>query len=118
MNFWADVAFTPSSSGSSSREGLFPGLAVDRVGGFGISALTTGQSNRLLISAPAATPAGPALRRRIPRNNAHCPGLIVVSPTDPTGRDARVFAQEVVLRIGLSLRGCPDRQLNPQGDYT
>jgi Domain of unknown function (DUF4082)/Fibronectin type III domain len=57
MNFWADVAFTPSSSGSSTAK-AFP--AATTTGGFGMSALTTGQSNRLVTSAPGATPTGPA----------------------------------------------------------
>jgi len=60
MNFWADVAFTPSSSGSAIARVSSPPSPSIAVGGFGISALTTGQSSRLLISAPAATPAGPA----------------------------------------------------------
>ncbi|MGO9463703.1 MAG: DUF4082 domain-containing protein [Isosphaeraceae bacterium] len=59
MNFWADIVFAPSSGGigpgvvSQAR----PSIAV---GGIGISALTTGQSSRVLTSAPAAKPAGPA----------------------------------------------------------
>ncbi|MFI5455300.1 MAG: DUF4082 domain-containing protein [Isosphaerales bacterium] len=60
MNFWADVAFTPSSSGSITGKASSPGSQSTGVGGFGISALTTGQSSRSLTSAPAATPAGPA----------------------------------------------------------
>ncbi len=60
MNFWADVAFSPSSSG-----GIGPGMVLQAprsiaAGGFGISALTNGQSSRLVTSTPAATPAGPA----------------------------------------------------------
>jgi len=60
MNFWADVAFTPTSSSSKTARASSPAAQSIAVGGFGISALTTGQSNRLLTSAPAATPAGPA----------------------------------------------------------
>ncbi len=45
-----------------------------------------------------------APRRRIARDNAHRPGLIVVSLSYPAGRDARVLAQEAVVGIGLSLR--------------
>jgi hypothetical protein len=58
MNFWADVAFTPSSAGNNVVKASF---ATMTTGGFGMSALTTtGQSNRLVTSAPQATPAGPA----------------------------------------------------------
>jgi len=60
MNFWADVAFTPSSAGGEIAFASSPASQSIAVAGFGITALTTGQSSRLLISAPAATPAGPA----------------------------------------------------------
>jgi len=59
-NFWVDVAFSPSSSGSEIAKVSSPASPSIAGDGFGISALTTGQSGRLLISAPAATPAGPA----------------------------------------------------------
>ena len=59
-NFWADVAFAPSSPSSISSGASSATAQPVAVGGFGISALTTGQSNRLPTSAPAATPAGPA----------------------------------------------------------
>jgi hypothetical protein len=58
MNFWADVAFTPSSSGNSTSKA---NSVLMTTSGFGTSALTTtGQSNRLVTSAPQGTPAGPA----------------------------------------------------------
>jgi Domain of unknown function (DUF4082)/Fibronectin type III domain len=61
MNFWADVAFVPSSSGSSIAKSPSLASSSNATGGFGISALTTsGQSNRLVTLAPQATPAGPA----------------------------------------------------------
>jgi len=60
MNFWADVAFTPSSS-SSARASAFSGASQSiALGGFGSSASTSDQSSHFFISAPAATPAGPA----------------------------------------------------------
>ena len=104
MNFWADVAFTPSSSSSNTAKASSPASHSIAVGGFGSSASTSDQSSHFFISAPATTPAGPARRRRIARDNAHRPGLIVVSPSYPAGRDARVLAQEAVVGIGLSLR--------------
>ncbi len=77
MNFWADVAFTPSSSNSNTARASSPASQSIAVGGFGISALTTGQSSRLLTSAPAATPAGPAATSpdragQRPLSWAHC----------------------------------------------
>ena len=57
MNFWADVAFSPSSAGSSAAKA---DSVAKTTGGFGMGTLpTTGQSNRLVTSAPQAAPAGP-----------------------------------------------------------
>jgi len=60
MNFWADVAFTPSSSGSNTARASSPASRSIALGGFGSSASTSDQSSHFFISAPAATPAGPA----------------------------------------------------------
>ena len=60
MNFWADVAFKPTSSGSAAAMVSSPAPQPIRLAGIGISALTPGQSIRVLTSPPAATPAGPA----------------------------------------------------------
>ncbi|HEX3450347.1 MAG TPA: hypothetical protein VHS97_18985, partial [Isosphaeraceae bacterium] len=49
-----------------------------------------------------ASRAGP-LRRRIARNDADDTGLIAISPSGPTDWCAPVFAQEVVLGVGLNL---------------
>jgi len=60
MNFWADVAFAPSSSGiiaAKAHSSASPSIAI---AGFGTSASTSDQSSHIIISAPAATPAGPA----------------------------------------------------------
>ena len=60
MNFWADVAFTPTSGG-----GVKPltSLAVSHpvtTGALGMGALTTDQQSRSLTALSPATPAGPA----------------------------------------------------------
>jgi hypothetical protein len=60
MNFWADVAFTPSSSGGSDARALSHASPPIAVGEFGIMALTSGQAGRVITSAWASTPAGPA----------------------------------------------------------
>ena len=60
MNFWADVAFVPSSSGNIAAKASSPVSHSIAVDGFGRSALTTDQSSRLGVLAPAATSAGPA----------------------------------------------------------
>ena len=60
MNFWADVAFTPSSSSSSTARTSSPDSRSIAVGGFGRSASISDQSSPFFISAPATTPAGPA----------------------------------------------------------
>ncbi len=60
LNFWADVAFSPSSSsGTTVKTPSRPAPKI-AVAGFGMGALTTDQSTRVLTSPPAATPAGPA----------------------------------------------------------
>jgi hypothetical protein len=60
LNFWADVAFSPSSSSSTTVKTPSRPAPVIAVGGSGMEALTTDQSTHVLTSAPAATPAGPA----------------------------------------------------------
>ena len=60
MNFWADVAFVPSSSGNIAAKASSPGSHSIAVGGFGSGTSTTDQSSRLGVLAPPATPAGPA----------------------------------------------------------
>ena len=105
MNFWADVAFAPSSSSSNTARTSSPDSLSIAVDGFGRSASTSDQSSHFFISAPATTPGGPARHAAgSRRDNGHRPELIVVSPSYPAGRDARVFAQEAVVDIGLSLR--------------
>jgi hypothetical protein len=59
MNFWADVAFTPSSSSSARASALSPASHSIALGGFGSSASTSDQSGYFFISAPVATLAGP-----------------------------------------------------------
>lgn len=58
MNFWADVAFAPSASVSSTAKSLPAASPSIATGGFGITT-TTGQSSRPVTPAPQATPAGP-----------------------------------------------------------
>ena len=60
MNFWADVAFTPTSSGNNLAKASSPASHSIAVGGFGSSASTSDRSSHFFISAPATTPAGPA----------------------------------------------------------
>jgi len=60
MNFWADVAFTPSSSGNNNAKASSPASHSIAAGGFGSSASTSDQSSHFFISAPATTSAGPA----------------------------------------------------------
>ena len=59
MNFWADVAFTPSSSSSARASALSPASHSIALGGFGSSASTSDQSGYFFISTPVATLAGP-----------------------------------------------------------
>jgi hypothetical protein len=55
MNYWADVAFTPSNGGVIYRYAFRPADS-SAAGGLGVTILTTGQPNRMpTISAPAAT---------------------------------------------------------------
>ena len=56
MNFWADVAFTPSSSGNNVVKASFGAMTT---GGFGMSALTAGQSATHL---PTPAPIGAGTR--------------------------------------------------------
>ena len=60
MNFWADVAFSPTSSGSVIAKGSSPVSPLISGGGYGIGAVTTGPSSHVVASPQAATPAGPA----------------------------------------------------------
>ncbi len=60
MSFWADVAFTPSSSGNNPARASSPASHSIAVGGFGSSASRSDQSSHFFISVPARTPAGPA----------------------------------------------------------
>ncbi len=60
MNFWADVAFAPSSSGNAIAKSSATASPSIAAGGFGIAALTTAQPDRSITTTPAATPAGPA----------------------------------------------------------
>ena len=77
MNFWADVAFTPSSSGSITAKASSPASHSIAVGGFGPSASTSDQSSHFFISAPASHTGGAgSLRRRIARDNAHVLGSL------------------------------------------
>ncbi len=59
MNFWADVAFVPSSGKIAARASS-PASHSIAMGGFRSGTSTTDQSSRLGVLAPAATPAGPA----------------------------------------------------------
>jgi len=60
MSFWADVAFTPSTSGNNTAKASSPASHSIAVGGFGSSASRSDQSSHFFISVPARTPAGPA----------------------------------------------------------
>ncbi|HKM54012.1 MAG TPA: DUF4082 domain-containing protein, partial [Isosphaeraceae bacterium] len=60
MNFWADVAYTPSSSSSKTAKAPSPASHSLALGGFGSSASTSDQPSHFFISAPPTTPAGPA----------------------------------------------------------
>jgi subtilase family serine protease len=60
MNFWADVAFTPSSSSSNTAKAPSPASHSHALGGFGSNASTSDQPSHFFISAPPTTPAGPA----------------------------------------------------------
>ncbi|MBV8126401.1 MAG: DUF4082 domain-containing protein [Planctomycetaceae bacterium] len=67
MNFWADVAFTPSSSGNITAKASSPASHSIAVGGFDSRASTSDQSSHFFISAPATTPAGPARHAAVSR---------------------------------------------------
>jgi subtilase family serine protease len=67
MNFWADVAFTPSSSGNITAKASSPASHSIAVGGFDSSASTSDQSSHFFISAPATTPAWPARHAALSR---------------------------------------------------
>ena len=60
VNFWADVAFTPSSS--SGAPASIPSRASHSIvlGGLGASALISNQSSHFFLLAPETIPAGPA----------------------------------------------------------
>jgi len=60
MNFWADVAFTPSSSGAARPALSSRGAQSIAPAGFRSGSSTTDPSSRLGVLAPPATPAGPA----------------------------------------------------------
>jgi hypothetical protein len=61
MNFWADVAFTPSSSsGSTAITSSSTNSRPIAPTNFGYSALTTNQTGRLITSVSVLAPAGPA----------------------------------------------------------
>jgi hypothetical protein len=92
LNFWADVAFTPSSSGDTIKKGPSPAPQSPAVGigGFGMGALTSGQSNRLPTPAPAATPAGPARYIAGPRGTT--PAVLGSSSYRRTITQAATFA--------------------------
>ena len=101
MNFWADVAFVPSSSGNMPQ-GLIPGLALD------CSGWVRSQRLRRPINSVAwafwcrqPRRRGRLAPSRMAQDNPHAPGLFVVSQSHPTGRDTRVLDQEVVLHIRL-----------------
>ena len=71
-NFWADVAFTPSSSGGNTARASSPASHAIAMSGFDSSASTSDQSSHVFISAPATTPAGPG---------RHVAGSRVATPT-------------------------------------
>ncbi len=82
MNFWADVAFSPTSSGSVATKGSAPGSQPITVGRFGSGALaTTGQSGRLVNAVTAPTPAGPA--RYVASFAATTPTFMGALPNQP-----------------------------------
>ena len=86
------------------REGLFPGLALDRSGWVRFQGFDQRSIQSFLhLGAGDHTGGAGAPRRRIAWDNAHCRELIVVSPSYHAGRDARVLAQEAVVGIGLNL---------------
>jgi hypothetical protein len=58
MNFWADVAFTPSYGGVITRVATRTTESTTG-GGFGTNVLAPGQATRLFDWAPPSTPAGP-----------------------------------------------------------
>jgi hypothetical protein len=61
MNFWADVAFTPSSSSNSTPKAVSTSAGSKPTGDGAISVLPTrGQSNHFIISVGRATPTRPA----------------------------------------------------------
>jgi hypothetical protein len=59
MNFWADVAFNPSS-GSAVLNVAYPSAARSAVREFGITTWTSAQPGRVVTSASSAAPSGPA----------------------------------------------------------
>jgi len=60
MNFWADVAFIPSSSSSARAKASSLASHSIAMDGFGSSASTSDQSSHVFISVSATIPAGPA----------------------------------------------------------
>ncbi len=73
-NFWVDLVFSPSSGNAIPAVSL---PAKQPVQPAAIVALTPSQSSGLVISPPAATPAGPAFYGAlIARNCAYIPGTI------------------------------------------
>jgi len=56
MNFWVDIAFSPSSSGNIVLGAAFRGWQSNAAGGFGMSALNEGQPSHGLTSAAVGMP--------------------------------------------------------------
>ena len=100
MNFWADIAFTPTSSSSNGPKASSPTSPPIAMGAIGPSDLTTDHAD--CLSTPA--PARPARYIAGSRDNSQIPGLVVLSPSNSAGRVAGVLAQEVVIGIGVRLR--------------
>jgi Domain of unknown function (DUF4082)/Fibronectin type III domain len=90
MNFWTDVAFTPSSTGG----GVPAASPVKGSGAFGMGALASGRSGRSTPLAVVAVPGGPA---RHVASSVLSRGLIAQSVTRPSS------VKDPSLRLGVGL---------------
>ena len=99
MNFWADVAFTPSSSG---RPGPVHDLKASALAESGSAAVSVGQSGVSLVAVSTPSPSTPS-RSVSGSNGATSPVVGSLSYHRPIPQAATLcdLAQEVVIGIGV-----------------
>ena len=101
MNFWADVAFSPSS-GSSATKSVSPAGATIAVSGLGMGALTgSSQPTRFAT----ATPAGPASSFGGWRGLGDGHRFASIPRARQSGRNAYVILQEAGVRDRCGVSG-------------